>query len=78
MDLVRKMLCLDQDKRISAELALTHTWIKKNTDSIVIEEVINSDALKNLKDFRAETKLQMAAITFLSTHLITKEEMAEL
>jgi hypothetical protein len=29
----------------------------KNTETIVIEEVINSEALKNLKEFRAETKL---------------------
>ena len=78
IDLVKKMLCFDQDKRISATQVLNHNWIHKNTESIVIEEVINSDALKNLKDFRAETKLQQAAVTFLSTHLINKDEMAEL
>jgi len=33
--------------------------------------------LKNLKDFNASTKLQQAALTFLTTHLTTKEEMAE-
>lgn len=72
------MLCFDPDKRIAATSALRHTWLLKNTESIVIEEVINSEAMKNLKDFRAETKLQSAALTFLATHLITKEEMQEL
>lgn len=72
------MLCFDPEKRISAAAALRHTWLLKNTEAIVINEIINSEAMKNLKDFRAETKLQQAALTFLATHLITKEEMKEL
>ena len=40
--------------------------------------MVNSDALKNLKDFNASSKLQQAALTFLTTHLITTEEMKEL
>ena len=47
------MLTFDPDKRISAAQALSHSWIVKNTETIVIEEVINSEALKNLKNFRA-------------------------
>ena len=57
IDLIKKLLCFDQDKRISASQAIHHPWILKNTETIIIEEVINSEALKNLKDFRAETKL---------------------
>jgi hypothetical protein len=37
-------------------------------------DIINSDALKNLKDFNANTKMQQAALSFLTTHLITKKE----
>jgi calcium-dependent protein kinase len=40
--------------------------------------VINSEALKNLKDFNSQSKLQQAALTFLTTHMITQEEMREL
>jgi hypothetical protein len=43
-----------------------------------LEEVINSEALKNLKDFNSQSKLQQAALTFLTTHMITQEEMREL
>lgn len=49
----------------------------KNTETILFEEFINSDALKNLKSFNASSKLQQAALTFLIAHLITKEEMEE-
>lgn len=51
------MLTFDPERRISAFDCLKHNWITKNTETIVIEEVINSEALKNLKIFRAETKL---------------------
>ena len=57
IDLVKKMLNFDQEKRISASQAIQHQWIFKNTENIVIDEIINSEALKNLKDFNASTKL---------------------
>lgn len=44
----------------------------------MVDEAIHSEALKNLKDFNASTKLQSAALTFLTTHLINKEEMTQL
>jgi calcium-dependent protein kinase len=44
----------------------------------VLEEAVNSDALKNLKEFNSTNKLQQAALTFLTTHMITQEEMREL
>jgi calcium-dependent protein kinase len=78
IDLVRKMLQFDPEKRISAQLALSHQWIVTNTESILLNEVIHSEALKNLKEFNASTKLQQAALTFLTTHLINKEEMNQL
>jgi calcium-dependent protein kinase len=58
VDLIKKMLTFDPDKRISASAALTHQWIIKNTELLLIEENFNTDAMKNLKDFRAENKLQ--------------------
>jgi hypothetical protein len=51
------MLSFDPEKRISAAKAIVHPWILKNTETIIIEEVLNGEALKNLKNFRAETKL---------------------
>jgi hypothetical protein len=34
--------------------------------------------LKSLKEFSSQSKLQQAALTFLTTHMITQEEMREL
>ena len=49
IDMVKKMLCFDAEKRIGASAAIGHPWIVKNTETILFEEFINSDALKNLK-----------------------------
>ncbi len=78
IDLIKKMLTFDPERRISAAQALSHQWIVKNTELLLIEEAFNSDAMKNLKNFRAENKLQQAALTFLTMHLINKDEMVEL
>lgn len=77
IDLIKKMLCFDAEKRITAAQAINHQWIVKNTETILFDEFINSEALKNLKEFNASSKLQQAALTFLIAHLITKEEMEE-
>lgn len=64
MDLINKMLVVDPNKRISAAQALQHPWIKK-----AAHEKINSTetelALSNLKNFRADQKMQQAALTFI-------------
>jgi calcium-dependent protein kinase len=78
IELVRKMLTFDPEKRISAQTALGNSWILKNTESLLIDEAIHTEALKNLKEFNASSKLQQAALTFLTTHLINKDEMAEI
>ena len=52
------MLTFDPDKRISAAQALAHPWTVKNTENLIIDEPFNADAMKNLKEFRAENKLQ--------------------
>jgi len=62
------------EKRLSAQQALKHNWIINNTENIVIGEQIRSDALKELSNFRGKLKMQQAAMTFISTHLINNEE----
>ena len=43
-----KMLKKNAKERITAEGALKHDWISNNTDQLVINEEIRSDALKEL------------------------------
>lgn len=78
LDLVQKMLKFDPDKRISSSEALNHSWIKNLTEGINVDENLATGALMNLKEFRAERKLQQAVCTFMVSQMATKEEMEEL
>lgn len=51
-DLVRKLLTYDPAKRISAQDALQHPWIKSFTQSEKIEKTVATKTLSNLKNFR--------------------------
>jgi serine/threonine protein kinase len=53
MDLIRKLLTYEPDKRISAEEALMHPWIKEK----VVEKIdpnATKEAFRNLKAFRVK------------------------
>lgn len=77
IDLMKKMLTYDPDKRITAENALKHQWVmKKAYEEIDVEVTLN--ALKNLKNFNIEKKLQQATITYLVNQLAQKEDLIEL
>lgn len=56
IDLLKKMMTYDPDRRISAEDALRHPWITKKAYEEIDSEV-TLNALKNLKDFNIEKKL---------------------
>src|SRR3569833_1330634 len=73
-DLIKKMLTLDINTRITAEEALNHVWIQHKV-SVSNDPLLTMSALSNLKNFRAEQKMQQAAITFIVSQLASKEEM---
>jgi calcium-dependent protein kinase len=70
-DLVKRMLCFDSERRVTAKQALNSEWIVQNTEAQLLEDIVHSEALKNLKEFNSSSKLQQAALTFLTTHMIT-------
>eukprot|EP00347_Sterkiella_histriomuscorum_P020848 403336235 len=76
-DLIKKMLTYDILNRITAEQAINHPWIKKKVLEPSDPKATIS-ALQNLRMFRAEQKMQQAAITFIVSQLASKEEMSEL
>lgn len=56
IDLLKRMMTYDPERRISAEEALKHAWItKKAYEEIDNEATLN--ALKNLRNFNVEKKL---------------------
>mmetsp|Transcript_25318 Transcript_25318/g.22437 ORF Transcript_25318/g.22437 Transcript_25318/m.22437 type:complete len:212 (-) Transcript_25318:2-637(-) len=71
------MLTYDPTTRISAVEGLAHPWFNKYIE-IVDSTVAVTKALENLKTFKAEQKLQQAAITFIVSQLASSDEIHEL
>jgi calcium-dependent protein kinase len=75
-DFISSLLTLDQDKRPSAEDALKHPWIveanKLTTANLQSDVALN--ALTNLQNFNANSKLQQATYAFIASQLLGKQE----
>lgn len=54
-DLVKKLLAYDPNKRISAEDALKHKWIKTMAKAEKLEKTIATKTLQNLRNFRVNS-----------------------
>jgi len=52
IDLIKKMLEIDPEKRYKAEDCLRHEWITKNNNHIDVEPKKIENCLSNLKNFR--------------------------
>lgn len=80
-DLIKSLLRKDIAKRLSAEQALNHPWFKKMKELIKIKEVSKEHLNKvanNLKNFRANQKLQQATLAYIVHNLTQKEDVEEL
>ena len=78
VDLVKRCLTYDVDKRISASEALDHPWFAKFAKVEKVKKSSASKALTNLKNFRAGQKLKQATLTYIVSQLSTKEETDEM
>jgi calcium-dependent protein kinase len=70
------MLKYNPKERISAGDCLAHQWFKNNESEV--KRNISLNAVKNMKQFKANRKLEQATISFIVNQLITKEERNEL
>lgn len=75
-DLISQMLRLDPEQRISAHDALSHPWLRTVSRTLLTASAPN--LLKNLKNFQAGVKLREAALSFITTQLVSKEEQEEM
>lgn len=76
---ISKMLEYDPHKRYTAEESLNDTWLKNKFPARLHQDMASmSKALENMKNFRAERKLQEATWMFLVNYLASKEEKAQL
>lgn len=78
IELVKRMLKFDAESRITAQEALNHPWFKIQLSSDKGDAQFATNALSNLREFRAERKLQQAVVSFMVTQLASKDEMQEL
>eukprot|EP01053_Blabericola_migrator_P011547 Blabericola_migrator_1__11546@NODE_68_length_15625_cov_137_110426_g61_i0_p4_GENE_NODE_68_length_15625_cov_137_110426_g61_i0NODE_68_length_15625_cov_137_110426_g61_i0_p4_ORF_typecomplete_len563_score127_98Pkinase/PF00069_25/5_1e83Pkinase_Tyr/PF07714_17/8_7e53EFhand_7/PF13499_6/7_6e03EFhand_7/PF13499_6/3_8e12EFhand_7/PF13499_6/7_1e16EFhand_1/PF00036_32/0_0015EFhand_1/PF00036_32/0_00016EFhand_1/PF00036_32/1_1e05EFhand_1/PF00036_32/8_5e08EFhand_6/PF13405_6/0_00032EFhand_6/PF13405_6/3_9EFhand_6/PF134 len=79
-DLIKQMLEYDPARRISAEEALRHKWIRKMADKrdAKVETPVLFNALNNMRKFHASQKLAQAALLFMGSKLTTMDETKEL
>ncbi len=66
IDFVKKLLAPDPDLRLSAEEALQHIWLRRYGKEQVDSRLV-AQTLIQLRNFKANGKLQLAAITFISS-----------
>jgi calcium-dependent protein kinase len=82
--LITQMLCYNSSQRLDAKAALASDWILKNTkwnrkeDLHAISPSQQHSVLRNLKNFRAESKLQEAILFYMITHLSNQQEKEDL
>ena len=81
-NLIKELLELDPHKRLNANEALAHSWFTLVDSNQCIQNSVNPESLnsviKNMAEFRAEQKLQQAALAFLVHNLSSQQEVSEI
>lgn len=79
-DLINKMLTFDFHSRITAKQCLEHKWIKEvgKVEDMKLSLPIGRRSLRNLKTFKAESKMQEAIMYFIVNQLMNKDEKEDL
>jgi len=81
-ELIKGMLRKDMNKRYSAEEVLNHLWFKKMKECMKENYHISKERLNqvagNLKNFKANMKLQQATLAYIVHNLVRKEDMKDM
>jgi len=75
--LVRGLLQTDPKKRLSAAQAFNDPWVQQMNRGETLAPGF-SEAIRNLASFRARNQLQKAVLCFMSSRLLSTEEVHEL
>ena len=77
-NLIKKMLTMNIEQRISALESLQDIWFKNNESKNESDHNLAKSALSNMKRFKRNRKLEKATIAFITSQLILKDERHEL
>lgn len=78
-ELLAQMLERDPSRRITANEAVKHCWLQKYEDLTKEKESENLvQSLRNLKNFKAETILQKAVLSYIASQEIDPQEEKKL
>ena len=78
IELLRKLLTYDPDKRISAEEALNDAWLKLYEHKRITNSMKMLECIHNLKAFRVTSVMQKAVLSYMASHIISKDEEKKL
>ena len=72
LDLIKKLLTMDYNERISAEQALNHPWFKANKSQELFNKINDNGTIRNLienlKNYRRTSIIQETALAYLVHH----------
>jgi calcium-dependent protein kinase len=75
VDFMKKLLEKDPEKRISSSQALEHAWLKKFAPHTKVNRAFSRKIYKNLSNFREESQLSTAVVTFITNYLMSDDEL---
>jgi len=67
-DVIRGLLCMDQDARLTAPQAMNHTWIKHMAPA-ALDRPLQAGTLSNMKNFKGKNNLKKAALHVIAQRL---------
>jgi len=76
-DFITKLLTLDVSKRLTAQQALQHKWITEQS-KVSVDQAALLETMNHLKSFHKNNVFRTATLSFISSHMTTKEEREEL
>ncbi|CAD8133730.1 unnamed protein product [Paramecium octaurelia] len=77
-DFISKLMEIDPIKRYTAEQALNHPWISKQSDDSQTQLPQIDRAIKNMKTFKSTKQLQSAIYQYIVNQFSSQEDKSEL
>jgi serine/threonine protein kinase len=71
VDMIKKMICVNQQKRWTAHQLLSHPWMLKEDESLAIKSL--NESIATMKKFNARRRFKAAIETVMFTQRLTRQ-----